>query len=299
MATFAIGLIVYEIASQWQSVTQGYMGISGIPPLGIGGYEIVSDRAQLVVLVADRGAVGAGAPRACARRASAARLRAIAGSEEAARALGIDVARYKLIAFLVSAALCGARGLAVRARGRLRQPGSVRPAHGRAGLHHALCRRHRHDRAARCSARVIVSLLPEMLRGLKDYQDIAYGAVLILILIFAPKGLAALSATLVPRERQGGRMTLLVACENVTKRFGGLVAVDAINLDVAGRRRHRRHRPERRRQDHAVQRHLGLPRAERRPHRVRRPDITGAAAAKRSPRAGWCAPSSSCSCSRT
>src|SRR6476619_4310169 len=38
MATLAIGLIVYEIAIQWQSVTQGYMGISGIAPLGIGGY---------------------------------------------------------------------------------------------------------------------------------------------------------------------------------------------------------------------------------------------------------------------
>jgi len=35
MATLAIGLIVYEIAIQWQSVTQGYMGISGISPLGI------------------------------------------------------------------------------------------------------------------------------------------------------------------------------------------------------------------------------------------------------------------------
>src|SRR5512132_2797456 len=39
MATLAIGLIVYEITVQWQSVTQGYMGISGIPPLGIGSFE--------------------------------------------------------------------------------------------------------------------------------------------------------------------------------------------------------------------------------------------------------------------
>src|SRR4051794_38169225 len=31
MATLAIGLIVYEVAVQWQSVTNGYTGISGIP----------------------------------------------------------------------------------------------------------------------------------------------------------------------------------------------------------------------------------------------------------------------------
>ena len=42
----------------------------------------------------------------------------------------------------------GAGGIAVRARGRLRQPGGLRAAHGRARLHHALCRRHRHDRGA-------------------------------------------------------------------------------------------------------------------------------------------------------
>src|SRR6476661_8774967 len=42
MATLAIGLIVYEVAVQWQAVTQGYMGISGIPPIGIGRFEIVS-----------------------------------------------------------------------------------------------------------------------------------------------------------------------------------------------------------------------------------------------------------------
>ena len=50
MATLAIGLIVYEVAVQWQSVTNGYMGISGIPPLGIGSYELDSDRSQLIFL---------------------------------------------------------------------------------------------------------------------------------------------------------------------------------------------------------------------------------------------------------
>jgi branched-chain amino acid transport system permease protein len=33
--------------------------------------------------------------------------------------------------------------------------------------------------------------LPEAIRGLKDYQDLVYGVVLILILIYAPKGLSS------------------------------------------------------------------------------------------------------------
>src|SRR5215475_8742845 len=51
MATFALGLITYELSIEWISLTQGYMGYAGIPPLGIGRYELSSDRQQLVVLV--------------------------------------------------------------------------------------------------------------------------------------------------------------------------------------------------------------------------------------------------------
>jgi branched-chain amino acid transport system permease protein len=48
---------------------------------------------------------------------------------------------------------------------------------------------------------VIISLLPETFRALKDYQDLAYGAGLILLLIYAPKGLAALG-DLIPNDRR-------------------------------------------------------------------------------------------------
>jgi len=41
---------------------------------------------------------------------------------------------------------------------------------------------------------LIISLLPETFRGFKDYQDLAYGAALVLLLIYAPKGLASLPA---------------------------------------------------------------------------------------------------------
>src|SRR5262245_29709398 len=102
MATLAIGLIVYEVAVQWQSVTQGYMGISGIPPLGVGKFTVSSDRALLIWLIGFAALsvlAAAGIRRSRLGRAFV----AIAGSEDAARALGINVARYKLIAFLISA----------------------------------------------------------------------------------------------------------------------------------------------------------------------------------------------------
>jgi branched-chain amino acid transport system permease protein len=199
MATLAIGLIVYEIAIQWQSVTQGYMGISGIPPLGIAGYEIVSDRGKLLLLVAVVMLSIFIAARMRASRFGRA-LAAIAGSEDAARALGIDVAHYKLMAFLVSAAYAAVAGSLFVHVVEFVSPEVF-------GLHMVVLAFTMlyvggiGTLGGPILGAVIVSLLPELFRGFKDYQDLFYGAGLVLLLIYAPKGLASLSA-LLPRKGQ-------------------------------------------------------------------------------------------------
>ena len=190
MATLAIGLIVYEIAIQWQSVTQGYMGISGIAPLGIAGYEIVSERGKLFALMAIVALSSLAAARLRASRFGRA-LAAIAGSEHAARALGIEVARYKLAAFLVSAAYAALAGSLFVHVVEFVSPEVF-------GLHMVVLAFTMlyvggiGTIGGPILGAVIVSLLPEVFRGLKDYQDLFYGAGLILLLIYAPKGLAGL-----------------------------------------------------------------------------------------------------------
>jgi branched-chain amino acid transport system permease protein len=190
MATLAIGLIVYEVAVQWQAVTGGYMGISAIPPLGIGGYEIVSDRAQLAFLAIVVVLVSWSAMRLRASRFGRA-LVAIAGSEDAARALGIGPAHYKLMAFLISAAYAAVAGSLF-----VHVVGFVSPEVF--GLHMVVLAFTMlyvggiGTAAGPLIGAIIISLLPETFRALKDYQDLAYGAGLILLLIYAPKGLASL-----------------------------------------------------------------------------------------------------------
>jgi branched-chain amino acid transport system permease protein len=199
MATLAIGLIVYEIAVQWQAVTGGYMGLSGIPPLGIGRFEIVSDRMQLAFLALTVALAIWSAMRLRASRFGRA-LVAIAGSEDAARALGIDVAHYKLMAFLISAAYAALAGSLF-----VHVVGFVSPEVF--GLHMVVLAFTMlyvggiGTAAGPLIGAVVISLLPETFRALKDYQDLAYGAGLILLLIYAPKGLAALG-DLFPRSKQ-------------------------------------------------------------------------------------------------
>jgi len=202
MATLAIGLIVYEVAVQWGSVTQGYMGISGIPPLGIGQWTVTSDRALLVLLILSAALAvlaAAGIRRSRLGRAFV----AIAGSEDAARALGIDVAHYKLIAFLISAFYAGVAGsLFVHA------VGFVSPEVY--GLHMVVLAFTMlyvggiGTVAGSALGALVIALLPETIRTLSDYQDLAYGAVLIVILIYAPGGLASLSQFWSPKRRTEG-----------------------------------------------------------------------------------------------
>src|SRR4051795_2779219 len=191
MATLAIGLIAYEVAVQWQGVTQGYMGISGIPPLGIGRFTITSDRALLIWLTGFA-ALGVVAAAGIRHSRLGRAFVAIAGSEDAARALGIDVARYKLIAFLISAFYAAIAGsLFVHA------VGFVSPEVY--GLHMVVLAFTMlyvggiGTVAGAALGALVVALLPETVRRFSEYQDLAYGALLILILIYAPGGLASLS----------------------------------------------------------------------------------------------------------
>jgi branched-chain amino acid transport system permease protein len=201
MATLAIGLIVYEVAVQWQAVTQGYMGISGIPPLGIGKFTVTSDRAILAWLMAFA-LIGVLAAAGIRRSRLGRAFVAIAGSEDAARALGVDVARYKLIAFLISAFYAAVAGsLFVHA------VGFVSPEVY--GLHMVVLAFTMlyvggiGTIAGAALGALVVALLPETVRRFSEYQDLAYGGLLILILIYAPGGLASLSRLWSARRKEG------------------------------------------------------------------------------------------------
>jgi len=190
MATLALGMIVYEVAVEWQSVTQGYMGISGIPPLGIGRWELVDPKEQLLFLIFVMAICMFAAHRLKESRFGFA-LAAIAGSEDAAKALGISVSHYKLAAFVIAAVYAALAGILM-----VHFVGFVSPEVF--GLHMVIAGFTMlyvggiGSLGGPLFGALIISLLPETFRAFKDYQDLAYGAALIIILIFAPKGAASL-----------------------------------------------------------------------------------------------------------
>lgn len=191
MATFALGLITYDLSVQWTGLTQGYMGISGIPPLGIGPFTVESERTKLVALIVIL-LFGLWVSHRLRDSRFGRALRAIAASEPGAAALGIRVQNYKLAAFIIAAVYASASGsLFAHVVGFISPEvfglqmvvvtftmlylGGVGTVLGPA------------------VGAVIVQLLPELFRSAGRFQDIGYALVLLLMLIFLPRGLSVLS----------------------------------------------------------------------------------------------------------
>ncbi|NDW07312.1 branched-chain amino acid ABC transporter permease [Jiella pacifica] len=191
MATFALGLIAYEITIEWTSLTQGYMGYAGIPPLGLGGFELATLKQQFIAIVV-MALIGVGVASRLRQSRFGRALASIAGSELAARALGVDIARYKLVAFVIAALYASAAGSLFA-----HFVGFISPEiYGTSMVIQSFAMLYLGGIGTTWGpmlGAVIVSVLPEALRGLKEMQDIAYTAILIFILIFAPRGLAGLT----------------------------------------------------------------------------------------------------------
>ena len=137
----------------------------------------------------------------------------------------------------------------------------------------------------------LLILLPEWLRFLKEHRLYlaVYGLAVILIMVFMPDGIwgfdhgspSERSASARAGQRTRPQLALtqdtsapagspVLEVDALQKHFGGLKAVDGVELQGAARHRARADRPERIGQDHDAERaHRHLP-ADRRQDRARR-----------------------------
>jgi branched-chain amino acid transport system permease protein len=176
MATLAFGEVVRIVILNAENLTGGALGLNGIPQL-TGWFEVVlavSFTLYLLLRLA-RSRVG---------RAMA----AIRQDEIATELMGLNVRSYKLFVFVFGAALAGLagalnahftffispneygfeRGVEILAMGVLGGSGSPWGA---------------------VIGGLLITLLPELLRGLGHYRPLINGVILIVIILYAPKGM--------------------------------------------------------------------------------------------------------------
>jgi branched-chain amino acid transport system permease protein len=200
MATLALGMMVFEIATQWKSMTQGLFGLSAIPPLGLGSWQLSSDTSFYYTYWIIAG-IGVWITHRIYHSRLGFAFRAIAGNEEAAQALGINIARYKVLAFVLSAVFASIGGSLFAHYVTYISP-EVFGLYMVILLFTMLFVGGINTTFGPLIGAVIITLFPELLRRFHSARELLYGGVLLLILLFAPKGVYGL-ISLLSRLRRG------------------------------------------------------------------------------------------------
>src|SRR3989344_8820887 len=109
LGTAGFNIIVWSITLNWSSLTNGPMGIAGVPAPALFGFRI-SNNVQFLILVMVVLALVYALAQLIKRSSFGRVLNAIREDEEASAVFGYDAARYKLMIFVISAALAALGG---------------------------------------------------------------------------------------------------------------------------------------------------------------------------------------------
>ena len=115
-------------------------------------------------------------------------LRSLHDSEVAARTVGVDVARYKLAAFVISAVYASVAGSLLALTNRFVTPDIASFLHSIELVTMAVLGGAGTVIGAFAGAAVLTAL-PQALTGLQEYEHLVFGAIMMLVMIFMPEGL--------------------------------------------------------------------------------------------------------------
>ncbi len=186
MATLGLGIIISIVITTEDWLTGGPDGMS-VPPFEIFGWEIQGEQQWywvigILLLISVWLALNIiDSPPGRA-------LRAVHGSEVAAQVVGVDTTSYKVLLFVLSAIFASVMGsLAAH------YAGFITPT--QAGFFHSIELATMVVLGGMASVfgalvgAAVLTLLPQLLSGFEDWEMVVFGLILMLTLIFLPKGL--------------------------------------------------------------------------------------------------------------
>ena len=177
VATLAFVQIVLSGTQNWMSLTNGALGITAIPHVAGTGTLL----AVVVVVVLFMVAMG--------RYSFGRAFDVIREDETVAVSLGISVARHQRIAFVISGALAGLSGGLHACSSYAITPSDYGFSLLVAGLAMVVLGGRTTVWGALVGATVLVSL-PEVFRVFADYRNVVQGILLMLVIVYLPRGVA-------------------------------------------------------------------------------------------------------------
>jgi branched-chain amino acid transport system permease protein len=207
IASIGFAVITYQILVNWISVTQGPLGIYGIPsppPLTIPGIVTINfaDQQNFFYLVAGAAVLSYLLLNNLTRSPIGDALTAVREDEISAASLGIRGTKWKVMAFGVGCAIAGLAGCFYASFIGTLVPDAffilesfmllaMVVIGGRGNLWGAVL------------GAVLLTVVPELLRGIGDFRLIMYGLALTLVALFLPGGLSGVLIQFARRFRSG------------------------------------------------------------------------------------------------
>ncbi|MEH7342562.1 branched-chain amino acid ABC transporter permease [Bacillus sp. JJ1532] len=200
IATLGFGQIVHLILNNWMEVTKGPMGLSGIPKpnaIGFVDFSLKIDYYYLILIMV--GLVIYLSLRIKKSKMGRA-LYAIRTDEITASSMGINVAYHKTLAFVWSAGIAGMAGSLYAHYVLFLSPETFQLATS-INILLMLLIGGIGSIAGSVASGLFITFLSEYLRSFAEYQMLIYGFLIVLIVIFAPKGLSGIFTKKVKKKK--------------------------------------------------------------------------------------------------
>lgn len=187
MATLGFNVILNIVMVRWETMTGGPSGLANIPPLPMGSFCFDTDlKSYYLIWFFTMTGVAACVNLVDSRVGRA--LKAIHGSELAANTLGVNTARYKSIVFVLSAAMASLAGSLYAHYIGFISPKSFDIFFSIELVTMVILGGMGNIWGALFGA-AFLTPLPQLLHFFEEYKDIIYGGILVLMLMFVPKGI--------------------------------------------------------------------------------------------------------------
>lgn len=209
LATLTGVLLLNEALYYWSNVTGGPSGLTGIPAfpgqaLGVSSrhvaYYLAWGLVLLLMWLSSR----------LKRMRMGRALHAIASDEDVAKSLGIYAAKARVHIWLASSVVTGIAGVLYAHHVRFLSPGQFGVGVSITILAMLIVGGIRSVGGA-VVATLLFTLLPAFLRPLREFQELVFGALLILVMVVAPGGLGDIGQGIVSRVKAVRRRRMRTA----------------------------------------------------------------------------------------
>ena len=245
--TIAFGLIVENVAIEWQGLTGGPMGITGIPKPSAFGIPLTGFRyyAVLATILFTATIVTHNLKRSKYGRA----MLAVSQSETAARSVGLNATGVRTLAFVIAAATAGLAGSLYAFLNSYISPDIFTFSDSIRFLLMVILGGAGTTTGALIGA-FVLTYLPEYLQQLQYWQKFAYGLLLAVVMFVLPLGIVGTAVEIFRRYRpvrpdqpaetgtaidfaeQSSFRSAEMVASDLTVRFGGLTALNNVSIRV-------------------------------------------------------------------